>query len=153
MQLSVNYVVHVPTAHGKPPNLNISSRALKPRQCSNYAAHVQPSTIQNKDRVSQPAQNKTEKKPTTSNQKLIEGAQAVLFLAQGGIAAHNAGKLNAGIPYLISGLQMLANLVARSPNPQRTYLDMIAYLKTHNNEADLAQLVKTAQSKSYSALT
>ena len=146
MQLSANYVVHVPIAHGKPPNLSISSLALKPPRCNNYAAHARPSTTKNKDRVSQPAQNKIEKKPAPSNQKLIEGAQAVLFLAQGGIAAHNAGKLNASIPYLISGLQMLANLVARSPNPEQTYREMIEYLQTHN-EADLEQLVKAARSK------
>jgi len=60
----------------------------------------------------------------------IQGAASMLQIVQGGITAHNSGKLENGLPNIFNGINGLVTLVSRSQNPEKTLTDFINFMQS-----------------------
>jgi len=59
----------------------------------------------------------------------IQGAANMLQIVQGGITAHNSGKLENGLPAICNGISGLATLVSRTENPEKSLNELIDFMK------------------------
>jgi len=71
-------------------------------------------------------------KPTTYSESgaalFIESTHALMNCVEGGIVANNTGNLKEGLPYILEGIQTLINIASKSPNPQKSYQDIIRFI-------------------------
>ena len=92
-------------------------------------------------------QNTTETKECDDSGELfVQSAANMLQIVQGGIVAHNSGKLESGLPYIFNGISGLVTLISRSANPEQTLNDVINFMKTFETD-DYDKLLNLARSQ------
>lgn len=67
-------------------------------------------------------------------------------IVQGGITAHNTGKLECGLPNIFNGIGGLVSLVSRSADPEKTCNEIFNYVQSLD-EIEQARLLNIVRSQ------